>query len=331
MAGKSSSSRANTHLRIGISGWTYAPWRNGAFFPKKWPHRRELEFASREVNSIEINGTFYSLQRPASFRAWHEATPDDFVFSVKGGRFITHLKRLKNVETPLANFFASGVLELGEKLGPILWQLPPSFRYDPERLERFFRLLPHTKQEAAALARLHDERMKGRASTRAKTEGRLRHAMEVRHESFQNEEFIRLLRKHQIGLVVAETAGKWPHMEDVTANFVYVRLHGDEELYVSGYTKEALDAWAKKIRAWSRGRSPRTARRVTSVAPRPLSHRDVFVYFDNDVKVRAPHDAMTLAHKLGLSKKPGAPPAAAEIAEVARRGWPAVRRRVGRK
>lgn len=284
-------------LRIGISGWTYPPWR-GVFYPEKWPQKRELEYASRQVNSIEINGTFYSLQRPESFEAWREATPEGFVFAVKGGRFITHMRRLKNIEAPLANFFASGVLRLGGKLGPILWQLPPNFVYDRPRLEAFFCLLPRDTEAAAALARRHDERLKGRAWTKAEEKLPLRHAMEVRHSSFENEEFIGLLRDHDIGLVVADTAGKWPFMEDVTSDFVYVRLHGDEKLYVSGYSDGALKGWARKIRAWARGSTPAGAKLA---GPRPRARkgvRDVFVYFDNDVKVHAPFDAMKLARWL---------------------------------
>src|SRR5688572_26020237 len=150
-------------VRVGISGWRYPPWR-GVFFPKGWPQKRELEYASRQVNSIEINGSFYSLQRPTSYRAWYAATPAGFLFSVKGGRFITHLKRLKDVEIPLANFFASGLLCLREKLGPVLWQLPPMFRFDPDRLAAFFKLLPRDTGAASRLAAEHDEKVKGRAA-----------------------------------------------------------------------------------------------------------------------------------------------------------------------
>lgn len=313
-------------LRIGISGWTYAPWR-GVFFPKGWPQKRELEFASRQVNSIEINGSFYALQRPDSYRAWYAATPDDFVFSVKGGRFITHLKRLKDVETPLANFFASGVLCLREKLGPFLWQLPPSFKFDPERLATFFRLLPRDTSEAAKLARKHDQGLNGRSVVKADALRPLRHAIEVRHISFATAEFIDLLREHDIAMVVADTAGKWPFLEDVTSDFIYVRLHGDEELYVSGYTDSALKEWARKIRAWARGTTPARTSHVGSSSPPRKRGRDVYVYFDNDVKVRAPFDAMTLAHQLGISPAPRTPPSAAAIRETARRGWPAIKRR----
>ena len=284
-------------FRIGISGWTYPPWRN-VFYPGKWPQKRELEYASRKVNSIEINGTFYSLQRPDSFMAWEETTPDDFVFSVKGGRFITHIRRLNDVAAPLANFFASGVLALRRKLGPILWQLPPNFRYDAARIETFLKLLPRDAEAAAALARKHDRRLSGRSWMRIQENHPLRHAMEVRHDSFENEEFIALLREHHVALVIADTAGKWPFMEDITSDFVYIRLHGEEELYASGYTDDALKTWAAKIRSWSRGSTPKGARLT---APRPKAKKaghDIFVYFDNDVKVHAPFDAMKLAEML---------------------------------
>lgn len=248
--------------RIGISGWRYAPWR-GTFYPKSLPQRRELEYASRQVNSIEINGSFYSLQRPSSYKLWHDETPEGFVFAVKCPRFITHLKRLKSVEIPLANFFASGVLRLGAKLGPMLWQLPPSFKFDPERLAAFFDLLPRSTAEAARIARRHDAHLKkSRAWLRTDEDRPLRHALEVRHNSFIVPEFVELLRRHEIALVVADTAGKWPFMEDVTADFIYIRLHGDEQLYVSGYTDEALDLWAKRSGAGIREAThPRRRRR----------------------------------------------------------------------
>lgn len=311
---------------IGISGWTYPPWR-GVFFPKGWPQKRELEYAAQKVNSIEINGSFYSLQRPESYRAWHDATPDGFMFAVKGSRFITHLKRLKNVETPLANFFASGVLCLREKLGPLLWQLPPNFRFDPERLAAFFDLLPRDTSEASRLARKHDSRVKGRAAKDTDLTRPVRHALEVRHDSFQTGDFIKLLRSHDIALVVADTAGKWPLIEDVTSNFIYVRLHGDKELYVSGYTDSALKEWASKIRAWAKGRTPARTKTIGPPARVTKAGRDVFVYFDNDVKVRAPFDAMSLAHRLKIGPAPKPSPSAGKIREMARHGWPEVKRR----
>jgi uncharacterized protein YecE (DUF72 family) len=287
-------------IRVGISGWTYKPWR-GNFFPKDLPQRRELAYASRQVNSIEVNGTFYSLQRPEYFRAWAAAVPDDFVFSIKGGRFITHLKRLKEVERPLANFFASGPLELGPKLGPFLWQLPPNFVFDPDRLAHFFRLLPRDTRAAAELAQQHDAKLDGRASMMIpQAAAPLRHALEVRHRSFETPAFIELLREHQVALVVADAAGKWPFLEDVTADFIYIRLHGAEELYVSGYTQDELHRWALKIQRWANGGTPRASRRLTRPPPPVPNGRDVFVYFDNDAKVFAPFNAISLARRLGL-------------------------------
>lgn len=318
-----------SRIRVGISGWTYPPWR-GVFFPEKWPQKRELEYASRQVASIEINGSFYSLQRPSSYRAWHAATPGDFVFSVKASRFITHMKRLKEVEIPMANFFASGVLCLGEKLGPFLWQLPPSFRYDRERLAAFFKMLPRSTEEASWLARRHDARVKGRAALKTDRQMLLRHALEVRHPTFETAEFVDLLREHDIALVVADTAGKWPFMEDLTSDFVYVRLHGDEELYVSGYTDEALNEWARKIRAWAKGRTPAGSKRFATKAETRPQGRDVFVYFDNDVKVRAPFDAMSLAHKLGFGEAPK-PLGKLKIDEKPRTVWPAFGAHRGRR
>ena len=314
-------------IRIGVSGWRYAPWR-GVFYPAALPQRSELAYASRRVPTIEINGSFYSLQRPESYSAWYDDAPEDFVFAVKGGRYVTHLKRLKEVRQPLANFFASGVLRLGDKLGPFLWQLPPSLRFDAERLESFFRLLPRTTAAAAELAAGHDPWMRGRTWLEVTRSLPLRHALEVRHPSFVTAEFVALLRAHQVALVVADTAGKWPFMEDVTADFVYVRLHGDEELYASGYSPEALDSWRRKIEAWARGGEARGVRTYGPALPR-TAPRDVYVYFDNDVKVRAPFDAMSLAHRLKLGPPPEAdPPDPAQIAEQPRTVWPAWRRPV---
>jgi uncharacterized protein YecE (DUF72 family) len=265
-------------IRIGTSGWVYPPWR-GVFYPRGLAQRRELEYISRQVNSVEINGSFYSLQRPTSYESWAAQTPDDFVFAVKGGRFITHMKRLRDVETPLANFFASGVLALRHKLGPILWQLPGNFRFDAGLMADFFAQLPRTTTAAAGLAKKHDSRLDGREWTKPGRRGQLLHAIEVRNPSFRTPEFIDLLGEHNIALVVADTAGKFPYFDDVTADFVYIRLHGDVELYASGYSDEALDKWADRVRGWhDRG--------------------DVYVYFDNDIKVKAPGDAMGLAARL---------------------------------
>lgn len=285
-------------MRIGISGWRYAGWR-GKFYPKDLVQARELEFAANTFNSVEINGSFYSLQLPSSYRRWHDATPPDFLFAVKGGRFITHMKKLRGVESALANFFASGVLALRQKLGPILWQLPPNLGFDPKRLSEFFALLPRNFREGSNLAKRHDDKLKVRAFTKFDAEMAsqpLRHALEVRHQSFMTPEFFALLRKQNIAFVIADTAGKFPYSEDLTADFVYIRLHGAEKLYVSGYNDRALDWWANRINMWRRGRQPKDAKLV---AKQKTDHRprDVFVYFDNDAKVHAPFDAIRLAER----------------------------------
>ncbi|HEX4631057.1 MAG TPA: DUF72 domain-containing protein [Chthoniobacterales bacterium] len=285
-------------LHIGISGWTYAGWR-GVFYPKKLAHRLELEFASREFNSIEINGSFYSLQLPSSYRRWYAETPPGFLFSVKGGRFITHMKKLRDIEVPLANFFASGILCLGEKLGPILWQFPPNFGWNRERFAEFFELLPRDTASAARLAKKHDAKLKGRAWTRTDATRPIRHAVEIRHPTFMVPEFFELLRRYHIAFVVADTAGKWPYAEDLTADFVYCRLHGAEQLYVSGYSDKELDSWANRIEHWRKGKQPKGAKLVTDRCAARAGRRDVYVYFDNDAKVHAPFNARTLANKLG--------------------------------
>jgi uncharacterized protein YecE (DUF72 family) len=287
---------ARDGLRIGISGWTYPPWR-GVFYPKELPHRRELEFASRQFNSIEINGSFYSLQRPSSYQRWFVETPPGFVFSVKGPRFITHMKKLRDVETPLANFFASGVLCLREKLGPILWQFPPNFGWNPERFAGFFDLLPQDTSAAAKLSRQHNDKLKGGAWTTTDASRPLRYAVEIRHPTFLVPEFFALLRRHNIAFVFADTAGKWPYAEDLTADFVYCRLHGSEQLYVSGYSDKEIECWANRIEHWRQGRQPREAKLISERKAK-AGKRAVFVYFDNDAKVHAPFNAKTLATKL---------------------------------
>ena len=298
-------------IYIGISGWRYEPWR-GSFYPAKLAQRRELEFASRAVTSIEINGSFYSLQRPENYAEWYEQTPPGFVFSHKGNRFITHTLRLKNIDAPLANVLASGILNLKEKLGPMLWQFPPNFQFDPERMEHFLSILPHDTDAALALAKHHEARMEGRTALAIDKKRKLRHAIEIRHESFKDPAFIALLRKYKVALVVADTAGKWPLMEDVTADFIYLRLHGEEELYASGYTEAALDHWAARIRSWAAGGQVKDAKVVSSKAPPKRASRDVFCYFDNDIKVRAPFDARRLIDKLGLDPDSALTPLPAE-------------------
>ena len=280
-------------IRVGISGWTYGPWR-GNFYPLGLPHSGELSYASREFDTIEINGTFYALQRPDSFARWYDDTPEGFVFTVKGPRFVTHLRRLREIETPLANFFASGLLRLEEKLGPLLWQFPPSFRFDTVRLDHFFALLPRDTEAACALAGRHSEWLAGRAWTLAGSRRELRHAIEIRHQSFVDPAFVALLRRHRVALVFADSVS-WPYAEDVTADFLYLRLHGSEELYASGYSDEALDHWAARIRLWADGSGPDDARLIApDTDPARRGPRDVFVYLDNDAKVRAPVDARGL-------------------------------------
>jgi uncharacterized protein YecE (DUF72 family) len=276
------------------------------FYPPKLPQRRELEYASRMLPSIEINGSFYSLQSPAHYAEWRDDTPEGFVFSIKGPRYITHMRRLKEIDAPLANFFANGMFELHDRLGPILWQFPPMLPFHADRFEAFFAKLPHDTEAAAGIAVGHDHRVEGRVSLAIDRKRPMRHAVEIRHESFIDPSFIELLRKYRIALVVADTAGKWPLLEDLTADFVYVRLHGDKELYASGYSDEALGRWAHRIRSWSEGRQVDDARLASSKPPSRRAARDVFVYFDNDVKVHAPYDAATLMRKLGIESPMGA-------------------------
>lgn len=322
-------------FHVGISGWTFAPWR-GVFYPKGLPQHQELAYASRRLNSIEINGSFYSLQRPSSYRNWYDATPADFLFSVKGGRFITHMRRLKDVDQALANFLASGMLCLNEKLGPILWQLPPNFRFDAQRIEAFCQLLPPDTAAAVKLAKAHHNLPTSRVSFDIDKNRPLRFAMEVRHESFSDPQFVEILRKHSVALVIADTAGTWTYGEDITADFLYVRLHGAEELYASGYTAEALERWAKRLKTWANGKEPADAKRWNQNKPDKAAHRDVHVYFDNDVKVKAPIDAMSLAYRLGpeaqgediRGKEPGDAPKLSKkaLAERVRSHWPGIRR-----
>ena len=283
------------------------------FYPEGLPQRRELEYASRKLSSIELNGSFYSLQRPESYARWHADTPPDFLFSVKGPRYVTHMLRLRDTATPLANFFASGVANLRQKLGPFLWQLPPTLKYDRTLLEAFLSLLPRDTDQAAALARRHNAKVKGRARLAYGRRQLLRHALEVRHESFVDPEFIDLLRRQRVALVIADTAGKWPEYEDVTGDFVYIRLHGADELYVSGYGDKVLDRWGERIRSWSAGREPDDARRISSRPARRAALRDVYCYFDNTAKEHAPRNARRLMKKLGV-REAGLVPGSARAA-----------------
>lgn len=293
---KSGGAVSHGTVRIGISGWRYKGWR-GVFYPRDLAQTRELAYAAGIFPAIEINGTFYSLQRPESFARWSSQTPDNFVFAVKGSRYLTHMLRLKDVAKPLANFFGSGLLRLGPKLGPILWQFPPDFRYDSDRLERFFKMLPRTFTSAAQLARRHDKRISGRSCMRVDEDRAIRHAIEIRNESFLTSEFVQLLRAYHVALVCAD-AVDWPRRMDVTSDFVYCRLHGSEQLYASGYDDKSLREWAARVAAWAQGCEPRDSERID---PRsgPVAHsRDVYVFFDNDAKVRAPEDALNLSRRV---------------------------------
>ncbi len=275
-------------IRVGISGWRYAPWR-GVFYPPGLPQRRELEYAAQRLSSIEVNGSFYSLQRPSSYQSWASQTPDDFVFSVKGPRFVTHMLRLRGVETALANFFASGPLALGPKLGPVLWQLPERHALRPRASWRPSSACCRARTaEAAVLAGRHDARPRRAAPGPPPTPNRpLDHVLEVRHPSFETAAFLDLLRRHHVGVVVADTAGRWPPFD---ARDPPRRLRAAARRHralCQRLQRQALDRWADRVRAWAR-------------------EADVYVYFDNDVKVHAPHDAMALAARLGVgSPKPG--------------------------
>jgi uncharacterized protein YecE (DUF72 family) len=275
--------RAMTRRYVGISGYDYAGWR-GTFYPPDVPRHSWLGFASRIFNSIELNGTFYSLKSPAVFERWVTEVPDDdFVFAVKGGRFITHNLKLRNCQRALGNFFASGILALGNKTGPFLWQLPATYRFDAERMDSFMRSLPRNSIDGEAVARQHDERLNRGARVDAAERIPYRHAFEVRHPSYFCDEFYDLLRSHGDAFVIADTAGRFAYAEALTAPFVYIRLHGSSALYASDYTDEELTEWAAKIERWT----TRDAR------------RDAYVYFDNDAKVHAPYNAMQLAALLG--------------------------------
>jgi len=270
------------NIYVGMSGWTYEPWR-GTFYPKGVTQKKELEYASRQVNSIEINGTFYSLQKPASFEKWYADTPEDFIFSLKGNQYITHIRRLKDVKEPLCNFLASGVLCLKEKLGPILWQFPPSVVLKDDRFEKFLKMLPHDTKAAAKLAKQHTAKVDGRSHTKAHGDHPLRHAFEFRHPSFHDKKFFDLLRKHNVALVLAHSGLTWGYTEELTADFIYARMHGQEPEYKKGYPPAFIKQWASKLKMWTKT-------------------RDAYVYFDTEAKDNAPKEAISLLKQLGLKK-----------------------------
>jgi uncharacterized protein YecE (DUF72 family) len=259
-------------IYAGIGGWTFAPWR-GTFYPKGLQHARELEHASRQVTAIEINGTFYRTQSPASFRKWAEETPDGFVFAVKGHRFVTNRKVLAEAGPSVETFLGSGVTELGAKLGPINWQLAPTKRFDPEDVEAFMKLLPKERDGI-----------------------RLRHALEVRHESFVVPDFVELARRYGVAVVFADS-DDYPAIPDPTADFVYARLQRCREDEPAGYAPEELDIWAKRAAAWGSGGMPADLAPVGE-PPKTGAKRDVFAFFIAGDKVRAPAAAQALISRL---------------------------------
>jgi uncharacterized protein YecE (DUF72 family) len=259
-------------IRVGIGGWVFEPWR-GTFYPKGLPHVRELAHASRNVTSIEINSTFYASQKPASFRRWASETPDDFVFALKGPRYTTHRRVLAEAGPSVERFFASGVLELKQKLGPVLWQLPPTKPFNPDDFTAFLELLPRA--------------VDGRA---------IRHAVEVRHASFVTADFITLLRKHAVAPVLVDSE-KHPMIADVTSDFVYARLQRTSEKLKTGYAPAALDDWAKRAEIFAKGGTP-DGFEMLATAPRGRGKRDVFIYMISGAKVRAPTAAMALIERL---------------------------------
>jgi uncharacterized protein YecE (DUF72 family) len=260
-------------IRVGIGGWTFEPWR-GEFYPKGLPHARELTYASERLTSIEINGTFYRTQSPATFAKWAKETPDDFVFSVKGVRYATSRRVLAEAGESVERFLKSGVLELGNKLGPILWQFTPTKKFDAQDFGAFLALLPKSLQ--------------GRP---------LRHVVEVRHASFCVPEFIALLRKHEVPVVFAEHA-TYPAIPDPVGDFVYLRLQKGKDSIATCYPPNELDAWAKRAETWARGGAPKDLALVGDGKAAKTAPRDVFVYLIHEGKVRAPAGAMELIKRV---------------------------------
>ena len=278
-------------VRLGIAGWIFPPWRGGMFYPDGLKQKDELSYASRHLGVIEINATFRAMQKPASFKKWAAETPETFRFSVKGHQAITHFKRLKDVDAAVATFLASGPLALGSRLGPFVWQLPPNLKYERGRFEAFFALLPKTPDQAVTLAAKHDGFKDPHLSAEGVTS--IRHAVEVRNESFATSEFVALCRAHNIALVTADTA-EWPAM-DATADFTYARLQGAPG--ADHYEPEDLDLWAKRIAALAGGTPVPNAKLIADADDRP---RDVFALFVSTDKEHAPRNAQAVMQRLGI-------------------------------
>ncbi|MCA8152784.1 DUF72 domain-containing protein [Burkholderia contaminans] len=305
--GRSDVTSTSGDIRIGISGWRYEGWR-GTFYPKGLKQADELQYASHRMQTIEINGTHYSLQSLGSWQHWYDETPPGFTFSVKGARYLTHMLRFRDDSATVAcaNFFAQGLLVLKDKLGPILWQFPPSLRFDPEHIAHFLSLLPHDTEAAHALTKQHDRRVRTPYVHVDETRA-LRHAIEVRHASFVDPAFVKLLRRHKVALVVSDSTEPWPQLEDLSADFVYMRLHGTKTKYSGEYSDAALEQWARRIESWSRGEQPRDAHLAApDLSPPRARTRDVYCYFDNDAKTNAPFDAQRLMERLGLHARAAA-------------------------
>ena len=260
-------------IRVGVGGWTFEPWR-GTFYPPKLPQKRELEHASRQLTSIEVNGTYYGSQKPASFIKWREETPDGFVFSLKGPRFTTNRRVLAEAGSTIERFLTSGVLQLKEKLGPINWQMPSTKQYDPDDFEAFLKLLP------------------------PQVDGQqLRHVVEVRHKSFACPDFIALLRTYAVAAVMADS-DTHPGLYDPTAPFIYARLQNASQHEAAGYAPDALGTWAKRAKLWAAGKVPTDLPLLAPSEPKPPKSRDVFIYMINGFKPKAPAAAMALIERL---------------------------------
>lgn len=282
-------------IRVGVSGWSYDEWK-GIFYPEDLGDDEQLGFATRVFDSIEVNGTFYSLTDPATCRRWRDVAPEGFRYAIKGSRYITHIRRLQEPNQALANFFASGILELGSLMGPVLWQLPGNFSFDAGTIDRFLEALPRDTSAGVEMARDHDERVPEAAYGNGENH-RIRHVLEFRHETFMTWQTARIAQRHGVALCFSH-ARDWPYIEEISAGFVYVRLHGPGELYASSYGPDALDRWAQRIRTWQSGDEPEGASRISSLDPPGRKERDVYVYFDNTAEGHAPEDARYLMERI---------------------------------